>query len=84
MNTGASDAQGPVPVSVELGKFAVNVHRVRAVEVDVLVVGGPDVGQHGGLCDRRVGGESGEFVSGIEDRVGNVGAEASAVAITLI
>jgi hypothetical protein len=44
---GAGCAQGPVAVGVELGELAGDINGVGAVEVDVLVVGGPDVGQHG-------------------------------------
>jgi hypothetical protein len=36
----------PVAVGVELGELAVDVDGVGAVEVHVLVVGGPDVRQH--------------------------------------
>jgi hypothetical protein len=38
-------AQRPVPVGVELGQLAVDVDRVGVAEVDVLVVGRPDVGE---------------------------------------
>ena len=41
----AGSAQRPVAVGVELGELAVDVDGVGAVEVDVLVVGRPDVGQ---------------------------------------
>lgn len=42
---GLGQAQRPVAVGVELGEFTVDVDRVGAVEVDVLVVGRPDVRQ---------------------------------------
>ena len=34
-------------VGVELGELAIDVDRMGATEVDVLVMGGPDVRQHG-------------------------------------
>ncbi len=41
---GRRGAQRPVAVGVELGQLAVDVDGVDAVEVDVLVVAGPQVG----------------------------------------
>jgi hypothetical protein len=38
-------AQRPVAVGVELGQLAVDIDRVGAVEVDVLMVSWPDVGK---------------------------------------
>ena len=46
MASGAGGTQRPVPVGAELGGLAVDVDGVGAVEVDVLVVGRPDVGEH--------------------------------------
>jgi hypothetical protein len=45
-------------VGVELGELAVDVDRMGAVEVDVLVTGGPDVRQRG-VVDIPPGGPRG-------------------------
>src|SRR5664280_3506464 len=71
-------AEWAVSIGVELGQFTVDVHGDGAEEVDVVVVGGPQVGQHLVLDQLATGAHFGDGAAVVladpgDDRVGGDG-----------
>src|SRR5664280_158456 len=63
-------AEWAVSIGVELGQFTVDVHGDGAEEVDVVVVGGPQVGQHLVLDQVAAGAHFGDGAAVVLDRRG--------------